>query len=240
MKNNIKTNSIVLLASILILMLLLNTCRLTKKVDDRDKQITAEQLAKQRLDSIISTKDQVIYRQEAIITSNQQAINELTDSVFSLKKKDTKNRETIAYYKGTTKTVLRDVLVPYLDSVKLKQFSDSMQMYCQEVLDYIQDSSVRVGTIAEDITPYYSIKQTVEKDGIKINSLSIPDTLNLRFVNHKGGLFRRSKIEVQYFHSNPFIKSTSSSSVFYKPKKKSNLLPKALLIAAGIFVGTRL
>lgn len=224
----------------ILVLLLLNTCRLNRKITSQSSKITEQQLANQKLDSIVNKQKQVIYEQDVIITDNQSVIAALTDTIFNLKEKDAKNIKTIAYYQGRTKTVIRDIKIPYLDSAKMKQFSDSLIAHCQEVIDYIQDSTVKIGTVAKDSTPNYSIQQTVMVDGIRIDNLTIPDTLNLRFIQHKGGLFRKAKIEVQYFHTNPLVKTTGSNSVMYIPKKKSFftrvILPVAVGVGAGLLI----
>ncbi len=231
---------IAIITSILAVLLLLNTCRLNRKIDKQEGQITAEQLKNQTLDSVINTKNKVIYRQDAIIVANNESLSQMTDTIFNLKAKDAKNLETIAYYQGRNIVTINGVNVPYLDSAYMKYFSDSVQLACKDVIDYMRDSTVQVGMVAADSTPYYAIQQTVEKKGITINSLTIPDTLNLRFVQHKGGLFKKSKIEVQYFHTNPLVKTTGSNSVFYQPKKKSFfqrvILPVAVGVGAGLLI----
>lgn len=231
---------VAIITSILSVLLLLNTCRLNKKIDKQEGQITTEQLKSQKLDSTINTNNQTIYTQKALITSNQKVIKQLTDTVFSLKSKDQKNLSVIAYYQGKTTTTLSKITVPYLDTAYMKHFEDSVQQNCSIVLQYIQDSTIKIGRKSGDSTPNYTISQTVQKDGIKIDSLSIPDVLSLRFVEKKGNLFRPSSFEVQYFHSNPLIKTTSSNSVFYVPKRKSFfqrvILPIGIGVGAGILI----
>lgn len=230
---------VALVTGILAVLLLLNTCRLNKKIDEQGSQITQEQLNSQELRETINTKNQVIYEQTSIITNSQKAISSLTDTIFNLKDKDKRNRDVIAYYQGRTITKLDSVLVPYLDSNALHHFSDSVLAACADVIQYIGDSTVKVGTKAHNKNPHYDIAATVARGGIFIDSLSIPDTLNLLFREHKGSLFRKRKIEILYFHSNPLIQTTGANSVFYIPKKK-NWLAKALILGAGIFIGTKL
>lgn len=234
MKN---TTIVAICTGVLAILLLLNTCRLNRKIDKQSSQITEQQLSNQKLDSIVNKQKQVIYQQDVIITDNQSAIAALTDTIFNLKEKDAKNMKTIAYYQGRNVVTLTGVKVPYLDSAYMKYFEDSIQQHCATVIDYIRDSTVKVGMVAADSTSTYKIQQTVLKDGIRIDNLTIPDTLNLRFVQHKGGLFRKAKIEVQYFHSNPLVKTTGSNSVMYIPRKKSFFTRVILPVAVGIGTG---
>ena len=218
----------------------LQTCRLNKRIVKGQEQITQLQLDNQTQKEIINKQGDTIQVQEAIITSSTKALDKATDSIFDLKKKDAKNRQTIAYYKNITKAEIVEVGIPYLDEERMKFWEDSVKASCQAVIDYYERNSIPVPRDAGDTTADYSFKATVRKDSLVINKLSIPDTLQLRFVQHNGGLFKPDKIEVQYFHSNPLIISTQSNSVFYKPKKKSFfqriLLPVAVGIGTGIIL----
>lgn len=223
-----------------LVLLLLQTCRLNKRIEKGQEQITQLQLDNQTQKEIINKQGDTIQVQEAIITSSTKALDKATDSIFDLKKKDAKNRQTIAYYKNITKAEIVEVGIPYLDEERMKFWEDSVKASCQAVIDYYERNSIPVPRDAGDTTADYSFKATVRKDSLVINKLSIPDTLQLRFVQHNGGLFKPDKIEVQYFHSNPLIISTQSNSVFYKPKKKSFfqriLLPVAVGIGTGIIL----
>lgn len=196
-------------------------------------------LSNQKLDSMLNRKGQTIIKQESIIVDNKKLLDKLTDSIFDLKEKDKRNRQTIAYYKGVNTTSIKKVEVPYLDSIGMKKFSDSVELLCEEVINYLQDSTVLVGSKAYVATPYYEISQTINKSSITIDSLKIKDTLQLRFVE-RSRFLKSPTIEVQFFHTNPYISTSESNSVIYKPKKKSFfkrvVVPVAVGVAAGILI----
>ena len=225
---------------IVIVLLLLNTCKMNNRLSTQNSTIDSLELSNQKLDSITNKQNETIYTQQVIISDNKEALDKLTDTIFNLKKKDERNTSTIAYYKSVTSTKIRDVKVPYLDSVAMKRFNDSVYQLCSEVIDYIQDSTVKVGTRAEIKTPHFELSQTIQKTHLTIDSFSIEDTLQLRFVERKNGLFKPKTVEVQFFHSNPLVTTTQANSVYYKPKKKSFLtrvvLPVAIGIGAGILI----
>mgnify|MGYP003402774457 CR=1 FL=1 len=225
-----------LLIAGLVILLSIQTC----SYRSQKAQISELTIQNQKLDSLKNKMNQTIYKQESIIVENTEALNRLTDTIFNLKKKDSKNRETIAYYKGITKVRIDSVDVPYLDTLAMRQFEDTVLKRCSSILTYMRDSTITVPRNASIANDTLFAKISVLKSGLRIDSLSMVDTLNLRFLDYKGGLFRAPKVELQYFHSNPIFKTEKATSVFYKPKKKSNLIPKALLIAAGIFIGTKL
>lgn len=215
----------------------MQTCNLQKQIREGKDQITALEIEGQELKTTISKQGRTIYAQNAIITSSTQSLNSLTDSIFDLKKKDAKNTETIAYFKNITKTSITKIDVPYLDTLKLKEFEDSLIARYPGINT---DSLIQVPVSASLSSPYFQIGATIQKQGLRVDFLSIPDTLQLRFVEHKGGLFKRGSIEAQYFHSNPLVQNLSSNSVFYKPKKQSFikrfLIPVAVGVGAGILI----
>lgn len=226
-----------LLAAAVILLLFIspNFCspRTTSKIDSLV-------LANQRLDSLVNLQGQIIYEQETLLTDSKQVMRELTDSIFRLRKKhDKKIKDVIAYYKGSSLTKIDSILIPYADSADLKR-KDSLIQGCRKIMQVLVDSFIFVPRHVEKKTDYYRFAGTVLKEGFRIDSLSIPDTLQLRFVEKKGGLFRPPTTHVQFFHSNPLITTTQANSLLYKPPKKKRLLEKALLVGAGILIGSKL
>lgn len=208
---------------------------------DSSRIIDSLTLANQRLDSLVNIQGQMIFEQEAIVTESKEAIVDLTDSIFKLKNKhDRQIKQVIAYYKGTTQTHLDSVFIPYTDTLLQRKFEDSIRQKCQEVLKYVSDSFILVPRKVKHETPYYHFTGTVKKEGLEINHLSFPDTLQLRFITKKGGFLKKPTYQVQFFHSNPHVTQTGSNSVIYKPPRKPRLLEKALLIGAGLFIGTKL
>jgi hypothetical protein len=228
---------IFLVVAFLIVLFLLKKCEGLKAVEAK-ATIDSLSLANQQLDSVKNKLEQTIYLQDVIVTNSQAAIEELTDSIFNLKKKhDRKIKEVIAYYKGITNTGVDSIEVPYLDSLAMREFSDSVVKNCSEVIQYLRDSTMKVPRrIAQD-DPNFKFIGTVRKNDFLIESISFPDTLQLRFVERKNGLFKRRSIEVQFFHSNPHVITTQSNSVIYKPKKRGRWLEKAILVGAGVAAG---
>jgi hypothetical protein len=119
----------------------------------------------------------------------------------------------------------------------MHQIEDSISSSTDKLLAYINDSTVKVGKPAALDSTHYKIGVTVQKLGVKLDSLSVPDSLYLRFAE-KSGFLKRPTIEVQYFHTNPYIKSISSQSAYYKPKSKiwKFLLPVAIGVGAGVLI----
>jgi len=243
MKNTNKMKWITICLAILAVLLLLNTFRLNKKVGEQETLITQEKLDNQTTKEIVNKQGQTITRQKVIITQSQESINQLTDSVFNLKQKDAKNTNTIAYYKAHIKVKIDTLLVPFEKQSSVADrlhFSDSIMKECADVIAAIDAVSVVDGTVAEIVNDTLSLKATIHKDNLEINELTIPDTLQLRFVEHKGKLFKRGYIETQFFHTNPLFKTEKANSVFYQPKRKTFfqrvLFPVAVGLGAGLLI----
>lgn len=235
MKNTI--NKILLaVLPIMVILLLLDRCSLIKKVDAANSQITQLQLDNQTLSTITNKQGEVITTQSTIITDSKEALGNLTDSIFDLKRKNAKHLKTIAYYKSITHTDIDSVPVPYVDTLAMKEWEDSVRMRCNDVIAYYEANTVTVPRDAYDSTDNYTISATVRRDSLIINSISIPDTLQLRFVEKKAGLFKRPTIEVQFFHSNPLITTTQANSAIYRAKRKP-LFSKVVPILVGIGIG---
>jgi hypothetical protein len=197
-------------------------------------------LANQKLDSIVNKQGRVIYSQKVLEASSQESINALTKDIFSLKNKDKKNMKVIAYYQGRTVTGIHDTLeVSWTDTTAMREFEDSVKDKCSELIEYIKSSTVIVPATARGVTPYYDISLTATKGGIFVDRVVFPDSLHVQFVE-KGKFLQKKYTEVHFFHSNPYVKSTGSNSVIYKPQKKKRIVEKALLIGTGIFLGSKL
>lgn len=221
-------------------LLWMHTCNLKKIIREKENTITQIDLDRQQIRELSNRQGKQILAQDVLITNSKSALNRLTDTIFNLRAKDARNLETIAYYKGVTRTDIREVRVPYLDSGLAHKYRDSLNVSKTELLAYITDSTTRVPRVALVNDRHFQLGLTVQRDEVNIDSLKIPDTLQLRFVEKGGNWFKSPKIEVQYFHSNPYVQTLSSNSAFYQPKKKSFwttvVLPVAIGVGAGLLI----
>jgi hypothetical protein len=223
-----------------------------KTCEDKNKDIDKLELKNQVTDSMKNKLGQTVIIQEATITNNKQVLKHLTDSIFNLKKKQEKKiKDVIAYYSSITKIEIKDKLVPYKDTLGRKEWEDSVSIACTKVIEYYEANTITVPTPASDSTKNYKIDLTVTKAGVRIDSLFIPNKLDIRFVTIKGGLlkkdasgkrrlFTRKSIQVQVLNSNELLKTYDQKSILYKSPKKGRWLEKAALIGGGIFLGLQL
>lgn len=216
------------------------------KLEVAQSAVDSLTLANQKLDSTVNKMGQKIYTQIVTLSENQKSIRKLTDSIFNLKKRDERIiRRIVAYYTERTNVHIDSVSVPYTDSIAIKQFRDSAEFY-----KYALDSMIVVPKKAALSTTYFSIDETVTKNGLVINSLNIPDSQYIRIVENRGGFLRKvngklkfhvkPQIQIQTLHTNPYIQITGENSILYTPRAKPRILEKVLLLGIGVFVGLHL
>lgn len=227
---------------------------LTKCNDYKQKNVKLA-LEKQTTDSIVNRYGQTILTQEAVIVSTEgerDQLKNITDSLFNLTRSQERMiKDVVAYYKAISTTIIKNKLVPYVDTVARKKWADSVEARCSKVIEYYEANTITIPKTAVDSTKNYQAAFTARLDGIYIDSLKIPDSQYIRFVTIKGGilkkdasgkrhLFTKKTIQVQVLHTNDLIKVTGQNSAIYIPPKKARWLEKAILIGGGIFLGTKL
>lgn len=230
----------------------LQTCNKLEVEKTLEGATIALEMSKQETKILKNEKDQLVSTQRVVEARYKGTLKALTDTVFALNRQQEKRiKEVIAYYRGVTRTEIDSVLVPYVDVVKMRKWQDSIQNACSEVITYYENNALHVPATAKDTTVNYSADLTATKQGIKINSLIVPDSQHIRFVTIKGGLLKRDingkrhfwlkrSVEVQVLHTNPLIKITSQQSAVYNPKSKPKVLERAILIGIGLFLGSKL
>lgn len=219
----------------------------------KNLQIKQLSLQNQKLDTLNNLLGQQVIISKTEVTESQAAFRAATDSFFALKSRDERKiKEITAFYKGQTKTVIKNVTVPYVDVPARKKWEDSVQQQCNKVIEYYEANTITVPVTAKDTTHKdYTAELTATKAGIKIDSLVIPDEQKIRFVTLKGGflkkdqdgkrhLFLKKSVQVQVIHSNKLMEVTGQTSAVYQAPKKKNLVGKAVLVGLGVFLGTKL
>ena len=240
------------LAALLILWVLsLKTCNKNSPYANQQSTIDSLTLANQKMETIVNEKNQEVKVQTAIVVRNQETIDKYADEIFALKKKNSKNTHTTGIVSQVTETGVDSVEVAYVDTVAFKKFSDSVNKKCAEVIAYMKESTITIPRTVEDSTKDFIFKGEVTKTGFNINKISFPDSTSVRFVTHKGGLFKRNSlgkvklwtkksIEAQVVHSNPYVKVTNMNSVFFVPEVKQRWLERILIAAASVLITTQI
>ena len=181
--------------------------------------------------------DEVV-RQNVIITGDQEDIKKILQDNMNLKKSLANSIKKVkAYTKVQTNTNVVDVDVPYEED----------DFYLPPIQDSCDSNVIRVPKVAMlDTTDLY-FRGIVTKEKFKIDSLSLPNTQNIAFVetggwfkkdiNGKLKIYKKPKLEVVITNTNNYIKTTGLSSAFYQPPPKARWLER-VLIAAGAVAAT--
>ena len=207
-----------------------------------------------KVNVITNNLNQKIYTQEAQITNSQAAIKELTAAAFNTSKKHEKEiKEINAYYTAKLKAKLPPTILPYVDTAKLKElWTKEVLENCKSVIEYYEDSTVLIGTVAEDSTKDYNLSVTVERNGISINRLELVDTQYIRFITTKPGilkrdvngklkLFKKKQIAVEVLHTNPYFTVEKSQTVYYSEPNRHPFFKGVglgVLLTTGIIILT--
>lgn len=203
----------------------------SKYVQDSEVIVLKHKMSIMKKDSIINKNGEVIDNQKIVLTSQQDAINKIADEKFKLKKKDEKNRETIAYLQAELAAKVDSIFIPYKDSSNIEGKDSSA------LVQYIKDSTISVPKSVSYEDEWVSIDQTITKSGLQIDSITLRDTLSQRIVRNTNGWFGKEYYEYQSFHTSPYFKTTSKQSLLYVPK---NTTKKVALVFLLLGIGTGL
>lgn len=181
--------------------------------------------------------DQIISEQKVQEVNNKEVIKELSSQIFQLTKAEEKRiKEVQTLVRIIQKAGLDTVFVPYSDTITV---NDTGMIR--------RDSVVIPPRNFKDSTANYDISGTVLLNGVRINSLSISDTLSFRVAEKRPkGLVRRifqpNETVIQSVHSNPLIKTSGIQSMTLKHKNNAwnRWIKPAIAIGAGVFLGSKL
>lgn len=231
-----KPINIIVISIIVFLFFFLRIGCKNAEIASLETSLSLSELNNQKYEKIVNTLEDTILKQRAIIIKDKEQLKTFTDSIFNLKQKV---KAVTAFYKETTKTVWDTVYIPYdsTPTIPQVQYGDTIT---KEIKNYI-DSSIKVPNKFSKDSSLFSIKGEVTKQGVRIDSLNIPDTFNLRIVETKGKLFKPSFVEFQSFHTNKLVQVTGVNSIMYKLPKKTFwqvVLDKLIWVGVGIGLTT--
>lgn len=207
-----KTNMVIRGVILLLLVTIgVQKCDLNKKakeVSDRNEWLKYKD---SQIDSFKNKYNQVIYESSVAKINNESQIKKLSDSIFSLKRKDEKQVKQIqALIRVSQRVKIDTIEIPYIDSV-----------------DRYDSSLVAKNTVVippkrfKDSTSNYQIDGTVLLDKVLINSLTLPDTSSLRIVEKKEGFFKKRETVIQGVHSNPLFSTNGMQTVIKRGDRPS-------------------
>lgn len=193
-----------------------------------------EKIKETVIDSLQNRLGQQVIEAAVVKTENEKLVEDLSRQVFNLKKKDEAHVKAYQALYRVKQTVRVDsVLVPYNYTSDQKIMDSAGLVPVDQVIIPPRSFS--------DSTANYTIRGRVLLEGVSLDVVSVPDTVSLRVVEVKKGLFKRRETVVQTIHSNPLVKTEGQQSIIVTPKKSfiEKILPKLALVA-GIYLGTKL
>lgn len=119
---------------------------------------------------------------------------------------------------------IKEVLVPYKDTVKILTVKDSISGITEE---YLKTPS-RVVTVDSN----FLLDATVLSKGLEINYLQIPNTTTVS-IGEQGSIFKHKSV-VRVKNSNPYILQTDQKNIVVVDPKQKNKPLKTFAIGAGI------
>lgn len=218
-------NLIILVLSILLITSFIKSCNNQEEYKKLQVELENVNKIKDSLGNVITVKD-------AEIVTSQESMKDLRAKLFQTTEKYNKKvKEVEALIAQGTEVVIQEVPVPYIDTAKMKQWEDSIAIKCKDVIQYYEDSTVRIGSKAKDSTTYYKIDATVEKQGIKMNEIKFIDSQYVALTKMKAGFFRKntegkfklyvpSRTRVEIKHTNPYFKNTGVDAFIFDKKPK--------------------
>lgn len=153
--------------------------------------------------------------QSEMLLSESQAKKILSEELAYLKK-------VKSNVKIITKTEIKEVQIPAL----------SEPIYIENDLD----SFMKIPQSYKDSTDYFSLHATLNKSGLKINSLSIQNRSSITLGLQKRGFFKSSEPVVTVTHSNPLIKTIGMNNVTIDTSKPF-YETRTFNIAVGALIG---
>lgn len=197
---------------------------LNEENNKKIKKLKADNtLLTQTIDTFRNKNNELIYQQEVAVYENDKKLKELSNEIFDLKRKNSKLIKQInSFVKIDQSLVVDSIFISYTDTVYVNIDGE----------DYI-----RVPKSYSLLTDHYSMKGSVDKLGLSIDSLGINNTISYREVEIKRGLFKNPETHIQVINSNPYVQVNNLQSLTVKHRVSAWnrwIKPTLVGIAAGV------
>lgn len=177
----------------------------------------------QKVDSFRNKTNILIYEQEIAKVYNDDLIKEYTNEIFNLKKREERMIKAInSYISVSQKVVIDSVYIPYTDTI------------------YLASDSAKYNKYFRHLTDHYLIAGYNREDnkGILLDTINMFNTLHIRDVEKRRGVFKPTETVIQAYNTNPYFYNTEMSSikVVHQPNEWNKWIKPTLaaIIAAGI------
>jgi hypothetical protein len=226
-----------LIIALLGLFLYVKGCQLKKtQIELTDLKAQNEFLQGSPIQQTTNQSGEIVTQSKVIEAASEATLKKLSDSLFHLKKEEAKRIKTIEELTLMVQKVHVDsVLVPYRDSTS----PDSSLIR--------KDSVVIPPKAFSDSNKNYQISGTVLLKGVRINSLTLSDSLSQQIVVQRpkglvNRVFQPNQTLVQTHHTNELFDTQKLTTITLqqRPSAWQRWIKPVLGVAAGLLIGTKL
>lgn len=225
---------IVSIVTAIIALSMLDTCR-NNKFAGQQAIIDSLTLANQKLVQDTNRLGQLLLKQPVLIVEDQKALKALALENLNLKARDAKRIEQV------NALIIENIELRLAN--RFLPFDSANTVYIDTTKPCPPNAILTPKKITDTATADFKFYATLEKDGLRIDSLSFPDKQTIALVETKGGFFKRNiegrvkfytpkTMEVFVTHTNKHLQVTGMTSSVYSPKVGGRWLERAAIIAA--------
>ena len=192
--------SLLVVLGCIIAFLVWQLCNTQVRLSSFKEQIGKLELDRQLFEETLTEDSIKLAEQEQLILSQKDAIELGILEIENLKK-------VKSQVKTITEIKIDSVLVPFKETIYI---SDTI--YPKGIIEVPK----RFNLIEE----HYSFDGLILKQGLLIDSLSIPNEMKLTIANKSGGIFRKSIPIVKLENTNPYLSTIDMKNVIIEDEKK--------------------
>jgi hypothetical protein len=226
-------NTLIVLQAVVILLLLIfrnNGNVISKEEQDLKVQqyLAKEQRFKSKIDDLgreLSSQKEVLINKDKKLEKLLLENTDLTRLISQVKfDSETKINNLLSKYKS----------VEYITSTKIDTIYKDGQIV---IVNSIDTLGVSIGSKFENSDKWFKINGQIEKQGIKLDSLSIFNSYVVTIGTKKESLFKPRQTYVELFNENPYTRTLTLNNIRVIEKKK--WYEKGILkFAGGLLVGS--
>lgn len=219
---------------VLIALLAITVFTCNKEKDERGHLSEALDAQSKRTNQIVNQNGLLVAQNQKLLTSDRRELKDYTDSIFNLKRQNSRLVATVSdYTRIIQEAKFRDKNAGYTDKPQKDPNDTTKIVYLPQPAD---PDLIRVPRSFAYSDSTINFEGTVLKERVRVDSITIPNTLHIRTVENKTGFLRLGRTTtVQAFNTNPAFTNKELVSVTVKPKK--NTLGKIAIAVAAGFLG---
>ena len=195
-----KQNLVIVALILIVVLMVCGYCQKREQLTYLEEQFSKFELKKQDFKVIVNKNKEKIIEQEQLILTLQQAKN-----LNLINSKDWKNTQSSINI--VTKTRIDTIFIAFTDTLHIIDTIHSKSNF--DCLKHFNLSD-----------KFFYINGNVVENGVKIDSLSFPNSTTITIGEKRQGIFRKSLPIVEIKNSNPYIETINLSNVVINNKKK--------------------